>query len=105
MQDAAVIRETWEENGVKVRRSKLRAVHVMQHRNPEGSPRIGWFFVASEWDGEPVNNEPHKCAGLRWVPIDQLPDNTRPYTVAGLAHYRAGVPFALHGFTGNDGLC
>lgn len=48
---AAVIRETWEEIGVKIRRDKLRAVHVMHHRNPEGATRVGWFFMASEWDG------------------------------------------------------
>jgi hypothetical protein len=34
-----------------------------------------------------------------WAPLDQLPANTWPYTAAGLAQYRAGSPFSLHGFT------
>ena len=34
-----------------------------------------------------------------WAPFDQLPDSTWPYTAAGLAQYRAGSPFSLHGFS------
>jgi hypothetical protein len=33
-----------------------------------------------------------------WAPIDQLPASTWPYTAAGIAQYRAGSPFSLHGF-------
>jgi 8-oxo-dGTP pyrophosphatase MutT (NUDIX family) len=96
---AAVVRETREEIGLHLDRGQVRPVHVMHHRNPEGSTRVGWFFVAEQWDGEPYNAEPHKCAGLLWAPLDQLPANTWPYTAAGLAHYRAGIPFSVDGFT------
>lgn len=74
----------------------------MHHRNPEGSTRVGWFFTADRWDGEPYNAEPHKCAGLMWAPLDRLPDNTWPYTAAGLREYRNRTPFSLHGF---DQVC
>lgn len=97
---AAVVREAREEIGIHLDRDQVRPVHVMHHRNPEGSTRVGWFFAADTWTGEPVNAEPHKCAGLLWAPLDQLPDNTWPYTVAGLAQYRQRAPFSLHGFTG-----
>jgi hypothetical protein len=33
-----------------------------------------------------------------WAPIGDLPPSTWPYTAAGLAAYRAGTPFSLHGF-------
>jgi 8-oxo-dGTP diphosphatase len=95
---AAVIREAHEEVGVVVDRADVRAVHVMQHLNPEGQTRVGWFFKADRWVGEPYNAEPHKCARLLWAPADHLPGNTWPYTAAGLAQYRAGTPFSLHGF-------
>jgi 8-oxo-dGTP diphosphatase len=95
---AAVIREAHEEVGVVVDRADG-AVHVMQHLSPEGQTRVGWFFRADRWVGEPYNAEPHKCARLLWAPVDQLPGNTWPYTTAGLAQYRAGTPFSLHGFT------
>ncbi|MER7688688.1 hypothetical protein [Streptomyces sp. NPDC097610] len=53
-------------------RDALRVVHTMHYRNPEGQPRIGWFFVASHWQGEPRNAEPHKCAGLSWHPANKI---------------------------------
>lgn len=93
----AVIREASEEIGVHIEQCDVRPVHVMHHRGPAQHSRIGWFFTADRWQGEPYNAEPHKCAGLLWAPIDQLPANTLAYMTAGLAQYRAGVPFSLHG--------
>ncbi|MGH3738350.1 MAG: NUDIX hydrolase [Micromonosporaceae bacterium] len=95
----AVIREAREEIGVQIPREAVRPVHVMHHRSPEGKSRIGWFFTADRWRGEPYNAEPHKCAGLIWAPPDELPPNTWPYTAAGVAQYRAGGTFSVHGFT------
>src|SRR5512142_3014588 len=61
---AAVIREAWEEVGVRVDPADLRFVTVVHHRPPEGGSRLGLFFLAERWAGEPVNSEPHKCSGL-----------------------------------------
>ncbi|MEU2968932.1 NUDIX domain-containing protein [Streptomyces ardesiacus] len=94
----AVIREALEETGVVLERGALRIVHVMHFRNPEGEPRVGWFFAARHWEGEPQNMEPHKCAGLSWHPVDHLPDTTVPYNALGIAHYRKGEPFSVHGW-------
>ena len=95
---AAVIREAREEIGIHLDRDQVQPVHVMHHRAPEGHSRIGWFFTATRWHGEPYNAEPHKCAGLVWAALDDLPANTWPYTAAGPAQYQARTPFSLHGF-------
>lgn len=94
----AVIREAHEEVGVRVPADALRPVHVMHLRNPEGEPRVGWFFATSHWDGEPFNAEPHKCTGISWHPADQLPAHTVPYNAYGIAHYLKGEPFSVHGW-------
>lgn len=47
---------------------------------------------------EPVNAEPHKCAGLRWAPLDALPTDTVPYTALGVDLYRRRAPFGLAGW-------
>jgi 8-oxo-dGTP pyrophosphatase MutT (NUDIX family) len=94
----AVAREAWEEAGIVVQRDALQIVHVMHFRNPEEEPRVGWFFIARHWEGEPRNMEPHKCAGLSWHPIGQLPNNTVPYNALGIAHYLKGEPFSVHGW-------
>ncbi|KOU50098.1 DNA mismatch repair protein MutT [Streptomyces sp. WM6378] len=92
----AIIRETKEETDVVIDRAALRLVHAMYFRNPEGETRVGWFFATCEYTGEPVNNEPAKCAGLSWHRPDQLPDNTVRYNGLGIAHYLKGEPLSAH---------
>ncbi|MFI0937549.1 NUDIX domain-containing protein [Streptomyces sp. NPDC021020] len=99
---AAVIREAWEEIGIVVGRDALRVVHVMHFRNPEEEPRVGWFFTARGWRGEPRNMEPHKCAGLSWHQADDLPGNTVPYNALGIGHWLKGEPFSVHGWGVDD---
>jgi 8-oxo-dGTP diphosphatase len=97
--EAALIRETREEIGLHLRRDAIRMVTSVHYRNPEGHARVGFFFHAPTWDDEPYNAEPHKCARICWFPIDQLPDNTVPYSRAGVELYRRGEPFGLQGWT------
>ncbi len=86
---AAAVREAREEVAVEVNAARLATV-VHVHRAGE-TPRVGFFFEAESWRGEPMNAEPHKCGGLRWV--ETLPDNTVPYTTAGVEQYWKGVTY------------
>lgn len=96
---AAVIREGREEVGVEVDPADLRCVHALHVQNPDEEPRIGWFFEATRWLGEPTNREPDKCARIDWFDLDGgLPDGMIPYPGAGIAAYRAGIPFSVVGF-------
>lgn len=88
---AAAVREAREEVAVEVTAARLATVvHV---RRCAEAPRVGFFFEAESWRGEPVNAEPHKCGGLRWVPLDALPDDTVPYTAAGVTQFRKGATY------------
>lgn len=88
---AAAVREAREEVAVDVHEARLATVvHVRRATEPA---RVGFFFEALSWRGEPVNAEPHKCGGLRWAGPDGLPSNTVPYTRAGVAQFVAGVPY------------
>jgi 8-oxo-dGTP pyrophosphatase MutT (NUDIX family) len=95
-----VIREAREETGVRIDPADLAFSHVIHHRNPLGQARIGFFFTTTRWAGEPVNREPHKCAGLYWVDPARPPVNTVPYTAAALAAITRGAPFSLDGWRG-----
>ena len=95
-----VVREAREETGVLIEPGDLAFKHVIHHRNPLGQARIGFFFATSRWQGEPVNTEPHKCAGLHWVDPGRPPANTVPYTAAALAAITRGAPFSLNGWPG-----
>lgn len=67
----AAIRETQEEVGVTVARNNMRLVYTM-HRQSEKDIRLDLFFEADEWEGEPVNNEPHKHGEIKWLSIQEV---------------------------------
>ena len=71
--------------------------HVIHHLNPRARRRIGFFFTATRWQGEPANREPHKCAGLHWADPARPPANM-PYTAAALAAIARGAAFSLDGW-------
>jgi 8-oxo-dGTP pyrophosphatase MutT (NUDIX family) len=93
-----VLREAREEVGVLIDPADLAFTHVIHHLNPQGQARIGFFFTASRWHGEPANLEPHKCAGLHWVDPARPPVNTVPYTAAALTAIAQGAAFSLDGW-------
>jgi 8-oxo-dGTP diphosphatase len=82
----AMVREAFEEAGIRVVPADLRFVHVM-HRK-EADERIDLFFTANRWQGEPEIREPEKCSELRWAALNTLPTNTVPYVRAALEHVR-----------------
>ena len=97
----AVVRETGEEIGVRLRPDEPRMVATVHHRNTAGLARLGLVFAAAHdpaRHGEPVNAEPHKCAKIEWFPADMLPTNTYPYTAACVAAWRDGAPLRLSGW-------
>src|SRR5215207_2603666 len=74
---AAAAREAQEEVGIHLKVDCIHYSSVM-HRM-DGEERVDFFVIVSEWMGEPVNTEPDKCDDLRWVDVNNLPENTIPY--------------------------
>lgn len=70
----AVIREAFEEAGIKILPKHLKFMH-MCHRKTDRC-NIDLFFECSKWDGDIENKEPDKCAALEFVSLDRLPENT-----------------------------
>jgi 8-oxo-dGTP diphosphatase len=93
---AALCREAAEEAGLLIRPDDLRFAHVV-HRCTRGE-RIGLFFEALRWSGEPQNLEPEKCDQLAWFPLDRLPTNVVPYVRTALEGWRAGVFYSEDGW-------
>ena len=92
------IGEAREETGVLIDPGDLAFSHVIHYRTPEGQARIGFFFTATRWHGQPVNREPDKCARLHWAHPARPPASTVPYTAAALAGITRGAPFGLGGW-------
>jgi 8-oxo-dGTP diphosphatase len=92
------IREAAEEIGVGIRAEDLRFRHVMHRFSPDSADRVGFFFEAVRWAGEPWNREPGKCSELVWVDPAALPADVIPYPAAGVTAIQGGIPFSLHGW-------
>jgi 8-oxo-dGTP diphosphatase len=92
----AICREAREEAGIELARDDLEFAHVV-HRADRGQ-RVGFFFSACRWRGEPRNMEPHKADDFRWVPLDALPDDMVPYVRRAIELWRAGRFYSESGW-------
>lgn len=95
---AAAVRETYEEIGVTVAPTDLLHVHTVHVAGSGPVPRLGMFFEARVWDGEPTNREPEKCSEIDWFPLNALPADVIPYPLAGIRAYLDGTPFDVIGW-------
>lgn len=95
---AGAIRETHEEVGIQLDPSHLQLAHVLHYRSPEGQSRIGFYFTATGWQGQPTNSEPDKCAQLVWADPTNPPPNTVAYTSLALAQINQQSRFSITGW-------
>jgi 8-oxo-dGTP pyrophosphatase MutT (NUDIX family) len=93
---AAARREGLEETGVRIEADDLVFSSVVHRR--DGDERVDFFVQVCHWQGEPVNTEPEKCDELRWVNLDDLPDNVIPYVRKAIQNHRNGIPFDEFGW-------
>lgn len=77
-------RELEEETGITTDPARLHLAHTVLHHQDPATLRLGLFYLATAWEGEPVNREPDKCLDLRWFTEDGLPDDLIPYPAAGI---------------------
>ena len=92
---AAAAREAREETGLAIDPHDLAFAHLCHHADPDGLARIGIFFTACRWTGEPVNAEPRLCSELAWHHLNRLPGDTVSYIRTALLAYREGTTFSL----------
>lgn len=73
----AMEREAKEEAGIIVVKNDLSEPRFIYYNHPEGE-RLYIFFLCTKWQGDPNNNEPHKCKEAKWFPVSSLPQNLIP---------------------------
>lgn len=100
---SAMIREAEEEVGLRLLPDDIRLVCVVHYRLAGHEPRIGCFFTANHWDGEPFNAEPQKCAGLVWADPHALPAHTVEYCAEGIKAHLQGLHFVAPGWPVEQG--
>ncbi|MDI3423350.1 NUDIX domain-containing protein [Streptomyces luteolus] len=96
---ACLIREAQEEAGLHIERQDVELVHVVHHiGKPRNPPRMGLFFRARTWRGEPKLREPDKCLQWRFWDPAALPDDLVPYTRLAIAKIQNGELYSETGW-------
>ena len=85
----ALLRETLEEVGIKLKQEDVTFVHTMHRKT-----YVDFFFAVTNWEGEPQNMELNKCDGLAWFPLNALPDNMVPSVKSAIQNYQKGILFS-----------
>ncbi len=95
--ETAAHREALEEIGVTGLDLAFATAMQRTARDLPIDERIDVFFTARTGTGEPRIVEPAKCAGLRWFPLDALPDPVVPHERIVLDGLRRGdLPGLTH---------
>jgi len=95
---AGAAREAFEEIGVRIDLADLALVHTAHVVAVDRPDRLGLFFEARRWEGEPENREPDKCYELRWFPLDALPDDIIAYSSVGVRSALTGEIYSELGW-------
>ncbi|MGW0780426.1 NUDIX domain-containing protein [Streptomyces sp. NPDC002913] len=94
-----LIREAREEAGLHIERQDIELVHVVHHIDKAGDrPRMGLFFRARAWSGEPELREPDKCTQWRFWDPAALPDDLVPYTRVAIEGIQNGELYSETGW-------
>ncbi len=97
---AGLAREGSEEIGLQLSEDAIEHALTMYRFASSSNPpeRLDVFFVVKNWQGEPENKEPDKCAELAWFDIHKLPANIIPYIKHALKQIIFGNSFCEFGF-------
>lgn len=79
---AAMIREAYEEIGIKLSPFQIKVVHVMHRQTNRLNVDI--FFDCPLWEGIIKNCEPEKCERLEFFSLENLPTNIVDYNAIAL---------------------
>lgn len=96
----AAIREAKEEVGVVLTPRQLMPV-LMCHRKArqEDMTWVDVLYVATEWEGQVVNAEPHLHAEVAWFELTSLPKSIIPSQRFMIEQYLAGNAYCEYGWS------
>ncbi len=92
----AAAREAAEETGVTLDPNSLELIHVLQVKASAQNTRdiLGFYFMATSWKGEAVNNEPQRHSAIGWFDINRLPPEITEHALQALEGLKTGKRFS-----------
>lgn len=85
----SLIREAWEEAGIRLKEKDLQLVHVLQKATAK-QQRIVLYFKTFRWEGDLKSREPRKFQAAEWFDLDEMPRNLTATVRHVMQQYRNG---------------
>ena len=67
---------------------------VVNRRNKSISPYYDVYFEFDSYVGNIIINEPEKCSELKWIKIEDLPDDVIDFEKIALLNNKKGIKFS-----------
>lgn len=88
-----LIRECYEEVGIKLQPNNLDLVHVL-HKKKSKEDRITIYFSTKVWQGTILAKETDKFKGVAWFSIYDLPAKTSPTVRHVMKQFQMGERYS-----------
>ena len=91
----ALIREAKEELDIDITSLDIEDTFVVNRINKNLKPYYDVYFIVSAYKGKIKINEPNKCQELKWINLENLPDDVIGFERVALDNYRNGIKFSV----------
>ena len=90
----ALVREAREELNIDINVKDIEDTFVVNRINKNLKPYYDVYFVIKNYKGIIKINEPNKCQELKWVLLDNMPDDVIEFEKIALDNYEKGIKFS-----------
>ena len=90
----AAIREAIEELSITITKQDIVDSFVVNRRNKSLSPYFDVYFEISSYEGKIKINEPEKCSELKWVDINNLPNDMIDFEIDAIRNRQRNIMFS-----------
>lgn len=91
----ALIREAKEELDIDISSDDIEDTFVVNRINKNLKPYYDVYFVIKNYGGLIKINEPNKCQELKWVNLEELPEDVIGFERVAIDNYREGIKFSV----------
>ena len=90
----AVVREAKEELNITISMENIIDTFVVNRRNKSIPPYYDVYFEIDSYIGDIIINEPEKCSELKWIKVEDLPDDVIDFEKIALLNNKKGIKFS-----------
>lgn len=90
----ALVREAREELNIDINSKDIEDTFVVNRVNKNLKPYYDVYFVIKNYKGIIKINEPNKCQELKWVLLDNMPEDVIEFEKIVLDNYEKGIKFS-----------